>query len=158
MLFDIKIKMSELTEHQNTATADVQSVLFDIRDKISDFMEHQATTDVLSVLFNVRDKMSEFRSEMEQIKELNLKEQVSLAIGRLFTCTICKEVSLEDKLPVMPTCCRNIVCCHSCLSQWLSTSNLCPHCHQVISMDDCVPQPPLRPLFKLIDVSGEQSQ
>ena len=55
-------------------------------------MEHQATTDVLSVLFDVRDKISEFRSEMEhQIKELNLKEQVSLAIGGPLTCIICKE-------------------------------------------------------------------
>ena len=159
VLFDIKAKMSELMERQTTATADVQSVLFDIRDKMSEFMDHQTTTDVLSVLFDVRDKMSEFRSEMEhQIKELNLKEQVSLAIGGLFTCIICKEVSLEDKLPMMPTCYRNIVCCRSCLSQWLSTSNLCPHCRQVISMDDCMPQPPLRPLFELIDLSGEQSQ
>ena len=34
-------------------------------DKISDYIERQTTTDVLSVLFDVRDKMSEFRSEME---------------------------------------------------------------------------------------------
>ena len=112
--------------------------------------KYVATTDVHSLLVDIKENVTKFRVEMEQqMKLMQVKDQITLAA--VFTCIICKEVSLEEKAPLMPTCCRNIVCCRDCLNQWLSSSSQCPHCRQGITIDQCVAQPILRPLFALLD-------
>ena len=61
----------------------------------------------------------------------------------IFTCIICKELVVDDKVPVMPSCCSSMLSCKQCLEQWLEAAGVCPHCRQPISIDDCISQPPI---------------
>ena len=108
--------------------------------------KYQATFDVRSLLLDIKDNVFKFRKDM---KELRNKEQTVLS--SMFTCIICQQVSHRGKIPLIPKCCSNIVCCQHCLSEWLSASTQCPHCRQTLTIADCTPQPILRPLFDLLD-------
>ena len=69
-------------------------------------------------------------------------------LKEIFTCIVCKQVANESSRPVMPPCCKSILCCYDCLSQWVATSPVCPHCRSEISIESCLAQPLLRPLFE----------
>ena len=84
------------------------------------------------------------------VKKINevLSDQKSLK--DLFTCLVCKQVTLEESKPTIPPCCRSVVVCESCIQQWLETNPIRPHCRSPLSFDNCMPQPLLIPMFELL--------
>ena len=70
-------------------------------------------------------------------------------LKEIFTCLICKQISVESARPVVPLCCNSVVCCYDCISQWVCSSPVCTHCRSPITIDDCLPQPTLKPIFNI---------
>lgn len=71
------------------------------------------------------------------------------SVSAIFSCIICKETSLNSD-PVVPQCCSGVVACKVCLEGWIQESATCPQCREPISLDVCLPIPPLRPLSAFI--------
>ena len=90
---------------------------------------------------------------IQDIKEIITKSkypQAAETLKEIFTCLICKQITEESSRPLVPPCCGSIVCCHDCLRQWLSNSPVCPHCRSTLVIEDCQPQPILRPMFNIL--------
>ena len=104
----------------------------------------RATVDVKNLLLEIKDDL---KSKGKKTAGSLLKKTT---IADIFTCIICKELAVEEKNPIMPSCCSSLLCCKQCLEQWLDTSGGCPHCRRPITMDDCVVQPLIKPLFELV--------
>lgn len=96
----------------------------------------------------------ELKEDMQSIKtNIQKQERNKNYLGTLkeiFTCLICKEVTTENSRPTVLPCCRNAVCCHSCVSRWLEDTPVCPHCRETLTIDRCLSQPLLRPMFNLL--------
>lgn len=103
-------------------------------------------------------KITKMFSELkDQIKSIDDKVQESsnsnktlASLREMFTCLICRSIVEESSRPVMLPCCRSAICCHDCISRWLETSPICPHCREAVQIENCTPQPILRPMFNLI--------
>ena len=76
--------------------------------------------DVVSMVKDVRDKV-------EKAVHTDPEEKVVLVLKEIFTCLICKQISTELSRPVIPPCCKSIICCYDCINQWISNSPICPH-------------------------------
>ena len=50
----------------------------------------------------------------------------------------------------MLPCCRNALCCRVCLSRWLADSSVCPHCREEVQLENCLPQPLIRPIIDML--------
>ena len=99
--------------------------------------------DVVSMVQDARDKVAKAVPDP--------KDKAMLLLKEIFTCLICKQISSESSRPVVPPCCRSIICCYNCINQWISTSPICPHCRSPITIDECESQPVIRPIFNVIN-------
>ena len=106
------------------------------------------------ILNKILESIDEIKQKLEKTPLASGAATPSAAVTsflkEVFTCIVCKQVVNESSRPIMPPCCKSIVCCSDCLSQWVDTSPICPHCRSEISLDSCVVQPLLRPLFEHI--------
>ena len=116
--------------------------------------KYRATVDVEKVLMDVKQKLFKSSNEMPPDEVRSAQKQIRDTVCAIFTCIICKEVTTEDKVPIMPTCCNSTFCCTSCLEQWLSNAGCCPHCRHPLTMSSCHSQPLIKPLF---DFLGEHT-
>lgn len=94
----------------------------------------------------------ELKEDISCIKEkLNSDNKNVLNILKgVFTCLICKSIATETNRPIMLPCCRNATCCYTCIERWLENSSICPHCRETLELENCTPQPILRPMFELL--------
>ena len=103
-------------------------------------------------------KIAKMFSELkDQIQSINDKvdensnsNKTLASLREMFTCLICRSVVEETSRPVMLPCYRSAICCYDCMSRWLETSPICPHCREAVQIENCNPQPILRPMFNLL--------
>ena len=108
----------------------------------------RAGTSMEKMLKDVVNIVQDVKTRMEKAVP-DPQERVTL-IKEIFTCLICKQVSSESSRPVVPPCCKSIVCCYDCISQWILSSPICPHCRSPITIDECESQPVIKPIFNII--------
>jgi hypothetical protein len=96
----------------------------------------------------------ELKEDIQSIKSKIHKQEKNMnyldTLKEMFTCLICKEIISENSRPVVLPCCRNAVCCYSCVCRWLEDSPVCPHCRESLNIENCLSQPLLRPIFDML--------
>ena len=65
--------------------------------------------DVVNIVQDVKTRVEKAVPDPHKKAIVILKE--------IFTCLICKQVSSESSQPVVPPCCKSVVCCYDCISQ-----------------------------------------
>ena len=108
------------------------------------------------------ERMCKEISSMIQDMKKQLDNSISSECGEhtllkeIFTCLICKQISVESSRPVVPQCCNSVVCCYDCINQWICSSPVCPHRRSPITIDDCLPQPTIKPIFNIIGDAAKE--
>ena len=101
----------------------------------------------------IANMFMEIKEDVQAIKSKlsDGENKLLVTIRDIFTCLICKERMSESSGTMMLPCCRNALCCHSCLARWLGDSSVCPHCREEVRMEDCIPQPLIRPIMDMLN-------
>ena len=120
--------------------------------ELSDSDSSQPRTKLHCPDLKVAKMFMEIKEDVQAIKsKLSKSENKFLVMIRdIFTCLIFKEVMTETSGTVMLPCCRNALCCRDCLSRWLADSSICPHCREEVQLENCLPQPLIRPIIDML--------
>ena len=120
--------------------------------ELSDSDSSQPRNKMICTDLKVAKMFMEIKEDVQTIKsKLSESENKFLVMIRdIFTCLICKEVMTETSGTLMFPCCRNALCCRECLSRWLADSSVCPHCREEVRIENCLPQPLIRPIIDIL--------
>ena len=95
---------------------------------------------------NTKLLLCEAECESLKLEITSLKQDIDL-VASCFTCVICMRI----EFPVYwSSCCKIILGCVSCISQWVSDTRTCPHCRSVIDLEELVKVPEMRSLCETL--------
>ena len=120
----------------------------------SQSLPNRAHISIETIFKEVASMIQDMKKQLDN--SMHVEHRENALLKEIFTCLICKQISVESARPVVPPCCNSIVCCYDCISQWVCSSPVCPHCRSPITIDDCLPQPTLKPIFNIIGDAAKE--
>ncbi len=149
---EVKLRKGKTVVLDSSSDSDFEAPLPTKRQKTASLEERLKKLEGEMLRENVHLHAEKDNLHAEKDKQLKAMKNRLTEVRQCFHCLVCKTKATFPA--IVAPCCNIVIGCETCITQWLETSQHCPHCRSNITIQECSKLPFIR---SLSDALGESS-